>query len=60
MPARTRTGRTGIVIAANFPAGELLATSLAKHRLVPFTMLPSHERPRLPMLKSQSATTKKL
>jgi hypothetical protein len=27
MPARTRTGRTGIVIAANFPARELLATS---------------------------------
>jgi hypothetical protein len=26
MPARTRTGRTGIVIAAIFPARELLAT----------------------------------
>ena len=28
MPACTRTGRTGIVIAAIFPARELLATSL--------------------------------
>ena len=33
MPARTRTERTGIVIAANFPARELLATSFQKRQL---------------------------
>jgi hypothetical protein len=45
MPARTRTGRTGIVIAAIFPAGELLATSL-KIQLAPLAALPSHEMAR--------------
>jgi len=45
MPARTRTGRTGIVIAAIFPASELLATSLTT-QLAPLTTPPSHEEGR--------------
>jgi hypothetical protein len=49
MPARTRTGRTGIVIAANFPARELLATSFKNGNLA---LLSRHELPRLLIFKS--------
>jgi hypothetical protein len=59
MPARTRTGRTGIVIAANFPAGELLATH-RKTATRTVIVLSSHQAIRLLISPCKSPTTKKL